>query len=93
MNNPYWYFIPNNNYQRYYSNTPYTNPNYNSFRYKNMQNPQKSEKYCDYFNLGDKAPEFTLDAIVNGQPTKVSLSDYLGQWVVLFFYGSDFTFV
>ncbi|KAF1787628.1 Peroxiredoxin, C-terminal [Phytophthora cactorum] len=39
------------------------------------------------------APEFTADAVVNGEFKKVSLSDYKGQYVVLFFYPMDFTFV
>lgn len=47
----------------------------------------------NYISLGSTAPDFSLDAVVNGQKTKVSLSDYRGKWVVLFFYGSDFTFV
>lgn len=50
-------------------------------------------KYCDYFDLGDNAPEFTLDGVCNGEKIQVKLRDYLGKWVVLFFYGSDFTFV
>ncbi len=48
---------------------------------------------CDYFDLGDQAPDFTLPGIVNKQPTEVTLSEYKGKWVLLFFYGSDFTFV
>lgn len=51
------------------------------------------EGCCDYFDLGDKAPEFTLPAIVNNEPKDVSLLDYRGKWVVLFFYSSDFTFL
>lgn len=39
------------------------------------------------------APEFTCDAVVNGDTTKVSLSDYKGKYVVLFFYPLDFTFI
>lgn len=39
------------------------------------------------------APEFTADALVNGQFTSVSLSDYKGKYVVLFFYPADFTFI
>lgn len=50
-------------------------------------------KCGDYFNLDDFAPDFTLDAIVNNQNIEVSLSNYKGKWVVLFFYGSDFSFV
>ena len=41
-----------------------------------------------------KAPDFTATAVVGkGDFQKVSLSDYRGKWVVLFFYPLDFTFV
>jgi len=41
-----------------------------------------------------KAPNFTTKAVVGAGDFKdVSLSDYLGKWVVLFFYPLDFTFV
>ena len=40
-----------------------------------------------------KAPDFKAQAVVNGQFQEVSLSDYQGQWKVLFFYPLDFTFV
>lgn len=45
--------------------------------------------------VGRKAPEFEVDAYIRGKndPQRVSLSDYKGQWVVLFFYPRDFTFV
>lgn len=43
--------------------------------------------------INDKAPEFTEDAYINGEVKKISLSDYKGKWVVLFFYPADFTFV
>lgn len=52
-----------------------------------------AENYCDFFEIGDRAPEFTLTGIVNNQPKEISLLDYIGKWVVLFFYSSDFTFV
>jgi alkyl hydroperoxide reductase subunit AhpC len=45
------------------------------------------------FEVGSLAPPFSLDAVVNLEFKKVSLSDYLGKWVVLFFYPGDFTFV
>jgi alkyl hydroperoxide reductase subunit AhpC len=45
------------------------------------------------FEVGSSAPFFTLDAVVNLEFKKVSLSDYHGKWVVLFFYPGDFTFV
>lgn len=43
--------------------------------------------------VGSPAPPFSLDAVVNLEFKKVNLSDYLGKWVVLFFYPGDFTFV
>lgn len=43
--------------------------------------------------VGEPAPDFTLDAVVGKDFKKVSLGDYRGKWVVLFFYPLDFTFV
>lgn len=43
--------------------------------------------------VGDSAPLFTKEALVNDSFQKISLSDYMGKWVVLFFYPRDFTFV
>lgn len=44
--------------------------------------------------VGQKAPDFSLDAMVGkGDFAKVSLSDFQGKWVVLFFYALDFTTV
>ena len=40
-----------------------------------------------------KAPDFQVQAYVDGQIKNVSLSDYRGRWVVLVFYPLDFTFV
>jgi len=45
------------------------------------------------YEVGSLAPPFTLDAVVNLEFKKISLSDYKGKWVVLFFYPADFTFV
>ncbi|KAJ9048584.1 Peroxiredoxin 1 [Entomophthora muscae] len=39
------------------------------------------------------APQFTAEALINGELSKLSLSDYAGKYVVLFFYPLDFTFV
>ena len=39
------------------------------------------------------APAFSADAVVRGACTRVGLSDYRGQYVVLLFYTADFTFV
>ncbi len=44
--------------------------------------------------VGQKAPDFSLDAVVGkGDFAKVSLSDFQGKWVVFFFYPLDFTSV
>ena len=45
--------------------------------------------------IGKPAPDLTVDAYVRGEsePQRISLDDYRGKWVVLFFYPRDFTFV
>lgn len=43
--------------------------------------------------LAAPAPNFTGTAVVNGEFKTVSLSDYKGKYLVLFFYPLDFTFV
>jgi alkyl hydroperoxide reductase subunit AhpC len=45
--------------------------------------------------VGKQAPDFEVDAYIRGEsePRRVSLSEHRGQWVVLFFYPRDFTFV
>jgi alkyl hydroperoxide reductase subunit AhpC len=43
--------------------------------------------------VGNKAPDFKAEAVVNGDFEEVSLSSYDGKWKVLFFYPLDFTFV
>jgi len=47
--------------------------------------------------VGELAPGFSLDALVGTEKGKefrrVTLAEYRGRWVVLFFYPMDFTFV
>lgn len=43
--------------------------------------------------VGEKAPAFLAEAYVNSEFRKVSLEDFKGKWLVLFFYPRDFTFV
>ena len=43
--------------------------------------------------IGCPAPQFKAQAFVDGNMKEISLSDYKGKWVVLFFYPLDFTFV
>lgn len=41
--------------------------------------------------LGEKVPDFSVQAVEKGEIKKISLSDYKGKWVVLFYYVRDFT--
>ncbi len=43
--------------------------------------------------VGKNAPDFKATAVVNGDFKQISLGDYKGKYVVLFFYPLDFTFV
>lgn len=43
--------------------------------------------------VGQPAPDFEANALVNGGFKNVKLSDYKGKWVVMCFYPGDFTFV
>ncbi len=43
--------------------------------------------------VGQKAPEFIATAVIEQDFKTIKLSDYHGQYVVLFFYPLDFTFV
>lgn len=43
--------------------------------------------------VGKPAPDFTTDGLFGKETKTVSLKDYRGKWVVLFFYPLDFTFV
>tara|TARA_R110000868_G_scaffold83454_1_gene235535 strand:+ start:2459 stop:3064 length:606 start_codon:yes stop_codon:yes gene_type:complete len=43
--------------------------------------------------VGQKAPAFKGDAVINGDIKQISLADFKGKWKVLFFYPLDFTFV
>jgi len=43
--------------------------------------------------VGNKAPDFKGTAVVNKEFKEISLKDYKGKWLCLFFYPLDFTFV
>lgn len=43
--------------------------------------------------INQKAPDFTEDAFISNDIKKISLNDFRGKWVILFFYPADFTFV
>jgi len=43
--------------------------------------------------VGQQAPDFTATAVVDQEFQEITLSQYRGKYVVLFFYPLDFTFV
>jgi alkyl hydroperoxide reductase subunit AhpC len=43
--------------------------------------------------VGMEAPDFTLKGVYRGGVADYSLKDYRGNWLVLFFYPADFTFI
>ncbi len=43
--------------------------------------------------VGQEAPDFTATAVLDQEFTEITLSQYRGKYVVLFFYPLDFTFV
>ena len=51
------------------------------------------EYHAEAVSIGAPAPVFSLDAVVGQEFKRISLADYRGKWVVLFFYPNDFTFV
>lgn len=46
-----------------------------------------------HIQVGKEAPKFKLEALVGDKFEKISIDDYKGKWLVLFFYPMDFTFV
>jgi hypothetical protein len=47
----------------------------------------------DCLKIGDRAPDFSLEGVLNGERVKVNLNEQKDRWTVVFFYASDFTFV
>nr|YP_010471101.1 thiol-specific antioxidant protein [Synarthrophyton patena]UVF62930.1 thiol-specific antioxidant protein [Synarthrophyton patena] len=47
----------------------------------------------NYIQVGQPAPNFTATAVYDQEFKQVKSSDYLGKYVILFFYPLDFTFV
>ena len=43
--------------------------------------------------VGKPAPDFETKGYYHGEIKTIKLSDYKGQWVMLYFYPGDFTFV
>jgi alkyl hydroperoxide reductase subunit AhpC len=58
-----------------------------------MKHADKTQTFLNQAKVGEPAPNFTLDAVTGKEFKKISLIDYRGKWVVLFFYPLDFTSV
>ena len=43
--------------------------------------------------IGEEIPDFMLEAYHEDKVKQITLSDYRGKWLILFFYPKDFTFV
>ena len=52
-----------------------------------------SKEEIPMIKVGQKAPDFTAPGFQKDTFINVTLSDYLGKWVLLCFYPGDFTFV
>ena len=57
------------------------------------QTPSPENVERTMIKVGQKAPDFSAPAYHRGKFTSVTLSEFLGKWVVLCFYPGDFTFV
>jgi peroxiredoxin 2/4 len=52
-----------------------------------------SDECCKSIQVGKPAPEFKMEGYFKGQMKHYHLDDFKGEWVLLFFYPLDFTFV
>lgn len=52
-----------------------------------------SSNNSNYIKVGDKAPNFSATAVYEQEFMQISLSNYIGKYVILIFYPLDFTFV
>jgi len=55
--------------------------------------PKETSHSNGYARVQKPAPSFSADAVVNGEFKTVSLQDFKGKYLVIFFYPLDFTFV
>ena len=58
-----------------------------------VQETSKPVKEKTMLTVGQKVPDFSAPGYHKGAFVNVTLSEYLGKWVVLCFYPGDFTFV
>lgn len=60
---------------------------------KEKTNTEEKKGESQAMLIGRKAPDFSAPAYHQGKFVNVTLSGYLGKWVLLCFYPGDFTFV
>jgi peroxiredoxin (alkyl hydroperoxide reductase subunit C) len=60
---------------------------------KKDETPKEKKEVTSMIQVGKKAPDFTAPGYQKGKFVNVTLSEYLGKWVLLCFYPGDFTFV
>lgn len=58
-----------------------------------MKEHEDSCQYSCHVKVGEVVPDMTLKAYHDNDIKDISLSDYKGKWLVVFFYPADFTFV
>ena len=60
-----------------------------------MHNHEGQNHCCEgsLIEINQLAPIFTAEAYQENQIKKISLENYRGKWIVLFFYPADFTFI
>ncbi|GAM26878.1 hypothetical protein SAMD00019534_100530, partial [Acytostelium subglobosum LB1] len=79
------------------SNSSSSSSLFNNIRSYSCHNNEMTGGHChkhtQEIRIRKPAPAFTCQAVVNGDFKEVSLSDYKGKYVYLFFYPLDFTFV
>ena len=60
---------------------------------KTDETQSEKKEVTSMIQVGKKAPDFTAPGYQKGKFVNVTLSEYLGKWVLLCFYPGDFTFV
>jgi peroxiredoxin (alkyl hydroperoxide reductase subunit C) len=68
-------------------------PSYGHFGAAHPTKQNTMSSLTSYPRIGYPAPHFEGEAVVNGEFKQISLKDYKGKYLVLYFYPLDFTFV
>ncbi len=58
-----------------------------------MNENQEMQPYACHVKVGERVPNKSLKAFHKDDVVDISLSDYKGKWLIVFFYPADFTFV